>query len=118
MTFAPRPSRPSAGSVAAERRFRYLPAAKAELITAATRYEQEREGLGEKFLEAIDRALAIVVAAPERWPVAPRVSPRRGIHRHLLKRFPFAVIYRLVGDEVEVVAVAHHKRRPGYWARR
>jgi hypothetical protein len=75
--------------VAAERRYRYLPAAKAELITAATRYEQEREGLGERFLEAIDRALAIVVVGPERWPVAPRVSPRRGVHRYLLKRFPF-----------------------------
>jgi hypothetical protein len=29
------------------------------------------------------------------------------------------VIYRLIGDdELEVAAVAHHKRRPGYWAKR
>jgi hypothetical protein len=105
--------------VAAERRPHFLPAAQAELIHAATRYEQEREGLGAEFLRAVDRALGLVVAAPERWPLAPRVSPRRGARRYVLERFPYAVTYRLIGDhELEVVAVAHHKRRPGYWAKR
>jgi len=103
----------------ADRQPRYRPAAQAELIEAATRYEAASEGLGADFIKAIDDALAVVVASPERWPFAPRVSPRHRVRRYPLKRFPFAVVYRLVGeDELEVLAVAHQKRRPGYWTRR
>ena len=61
----------------------------------------------------------MVAAAPERWPLAPRVLASRGARKYLLERFPYVVIYRPVGDdEVEVVAVAHHKRRPRYWTER
>jgi plasmid stabilization system protein ParE len=105
--------------VAPDRRPRYRLAAQAELIEAATRYEAASDGLGADFINAIDDALAVVIASPERWPLAPRVSPRHRVHRYLLKRFPFSVVYRLVGeDELEVLAVAHQKRRPGYWTRR
>jgi hypothetical protein len=47
------------------------------------------------------------------------VSPRRGARRYILHRFPYGIIYRLLGDDVlEILAIAHHKRRPGYWGRR
>jgi toxin ParE1/3/4 len=105
--------------VAADRDPRYRPAAQAELIEAATRYEAAADGLGADFIKAIDDALAVAIASPERWPLVPRVSPRHRVHRYLLKRFPFALVYRLVGEgELEVLAVAHQKRRPGYWTRR
>ena len=57
---------PSGGFVA-DRQPRYRPAAQAELIEAATRYEAASEGLGADFIKAIDDALAVVVASPERW---------------------------------------------------
>ena len=105
--------------MAAERRARLHPAALAELIEGAAQYEEQREDRGVNFEKAVERAIALIVSAPERWPLAPRVSPRRGAHRYVLKHFPYDVIYRLVGaDELEVVALAHHKRRPGYWAKR
>jgi plasmid stabilization system protein ParE len=105
--------------VAAERQPRYRPAAQAELIEAATRYELAAERLGTTFIEAVDAALAVVLSSPERWPLVPRVSPRHRAHRYLLKRFPFSIIYRLVGEEeLEVLAVAHQRRRPGYWTKR
>jgi len=51
--------------------------------------------------------------APERFP---ELEP--GIRRRLvLHRFPYAVLYRLVGDEIQVVAIMHMRRRPGYWQR-
>ena len=76
------------------------------------------EGLGADFIKAIEDALAVVIVSPERWPLAPHVSPRHRVHRFVLKRFPFSVIYRLVGGaELEVLAVAHQKRRPGYWTK-
>jgi plasmid stabilization system protein ParE len=38
--------------------------------------------------------------------------------RYLLKRYPFIIVYRIAADRIEIVAVAHGKRRPGYWRRR
>jgi hypothetical protein len=36
----------------------------------------------------------------------------------MVGRFPFAVVYREISpEEIEVVAVAHFKRRPKYWSR-
>jgi len=34
----------------------------------------------------------------------------------VLRRFPFGVVYRVLAGEIQVVAVAHHRRKPGYWA--
>ena len=46
-------------------------------------------------------------------------SPERHSSRRLtLKPYPYAIIYRVSGDEVTIVAVAHAKKRPGYWAGR
>jgi hypothetical protein len=33
-------------------------------------------------------------------------------------RYPFSLVYILRGDDVEIVAVAHGRRRPGYWRSR
>jgi plasmid stabilization system protein ParE len=105
--------------VAADRHLYYLPAARAEFVNAASRYETAREGTGVRFIDTVEDALAMILAAPERWPLAPRVQPRRGARRYVLRRFPFSIIYRMVGeDDLEVIAVAHQKRRPGYWTRR
>ena len=35
-----------------------------------------------------------------------------------LHKFPYSLIYRLQGDVVRIIAVAHHSRRPGYWVGR
>ena len=40
------------------------------------------------------------------------------MRRLLVKRFPYQLIYRVEGDEIVIYAVAHQKRRPGYWRKR
>lgn len=45
-------------------------------------------------------------------------SLARGERRLLLRRFPYKLIYRPHADRIFIVAVAHHKRRDGYWRRR
>lgn len=42
----------------------------------------------------------------------------RDIRRFPLHRFPFALIYRIDGDRLRILAVAHRRRRPGYWSQR
>lgn len=94
-------------------RFRFHPAAEVDLNEAADWYEARREGLGLEFLQEIRGKIATLLEAPERWRLV------RGTRRVLLGRFPYAIVYREVSaDEIEIVAVAHFRRRPKYWARR
>lgn len=85
--------------------------AEEELFEAASRYESERPGLGQEFLDAVSQSLAFAVRFP-------RAAPRaRGPIRSLIvSRFPYSVLYRpLERGGLRVLAVAHHKRRPEYW---
>jgi toxin ParE1/3/4 len=83
-----------------------------DLRLAARWYEQQRHGLGAELVLAVDDAIATIVAAPQRWPVF------AGARRYIVRRFPFSVIYRVVDERIQIVAVAHHSRRPTYWGRR
>jgi plasmid stabilization system protein ParE len=68
-----------------------------------------------KFDAEFDRALAEIAQAPQRW-----VGGRpQGTRRCLLRKFPFLLIYReRSGGEIQIVAVAHTSRKPGYWKER
>jgi plasmid stabilization system protein ParE len=58
----------------------------------------------------VDRALAEIMQAPQRWAVAP--CSRR---RFVLRQFPFTLIYReQTSADIQIVAVAHASRNPGY----
>jgi len=93
--------------------FRFLPAAERELDEAAHWYEERREGLGLEFLTVVREKVFALMDAPSRWQMV------NGTRRALLEGFPFAVVYREVSDdEIEIVAVAHLRRRPKYWANR
>ena len=72
-----------------------------------------RAGLGDRFTATIEQAIETVHAAPQRWPL---VDQRH--HRYLVRRFPFFVFYRFDDHQVIIIAVAHRRRRPGYWSKR
>ena len=94
-------------------KFRFHPAAEAELAEAAEWYEAQREGLGLDFLASVRHRIFLVLENPQRWRLF------QGTRRVLLSRFPYAIVYREVAsDAIEIVAVAHFKRRPKYWVRR
>ena len=61
----------------------------------------------------VDRALADIASAPHRWAAAP-LSTRR----YLLRGFPCILIYREWEGHIQIVAVAHTSRKPGYWKKR
>lgn len=92
------------------KRYRLLDRAEAELMDAAFYYQEQVQGLGSDFLDAADKAFDEILEAPERWPVL-----RDEIRRHFITRFPYSVLYRVDPEEIVILAVAHHRRRPWYW---
>ena len=94
-------------------KLRILPPARLEMLDASAFYESRSDGLGDRFLNEIDRALAVILDAPKRWP-----QPFRGFHRYVLHDFPYGIFYKALKTEVVVVAIAHLHRRPGYWLHR
>lgn len=65
------------------------------------------------FVAAVDAAIEQVVLNPERFP---RASRRSQYCR--LTRYPFRIIFRVQGESITIIAIAHAKRSPGYWWRR
>jgi plasmid stabilization system protein ParE len=90
----------------------------ADLTAAGDWYETRRPGLGSDFAVEVERALAVIGENPTAWSGWPDASEELQIRRFLLSRFPFALAYTLETDRVIVLAVAHVKRRPGYWLSR
>jgi len=88
--------------------------AERELIDGARFYaEQANVDLGLAFVTEFERSLEILVAHPALgtpWSTKTRRFPFR--------RFPYSLIYRIEGDELRVIALAHQRRRPGYWSTR
>ncbi len=93
--------------------FRFLSAAEAELFEAAAYYEMQSQNLGENFLEIIEAAVAEIVEFPRTWP-----EIENGIHRRLIRRFPYSILYGIHDNEVVIVAIMHQKQKPRYWAER
>jgi toxin ParE1/3/4 len=89
--------------------------AREELLAAAAWYDDQRAGLSDEFLEAVDEILARVAAEPLSFP-RDRFDERA--RRALVTRFPFAAVFVVHGDELRVIAFVHAKRLPDYWTRR
>jgi plasmid stabilization system protein ParE len=88
----------------------FHPAALAEVEDAEAWYAAERVELDDAFVADLEATVARVASNPlafaERLP---------GIRQAQLRRFPYLLVFRLRGEDVEVVAVAHGHRAPRYW---
>jgi len=91
----------------------FHPEAEAELVAAAKFYEAGSTGLGTDFMGEVERATRALVAYSR---IGHRFSRR--LRRILVHRFPYGLLYRVESERIFVVAVAHARRRPGYWRHR
>jgi plasmid stabilization system protein ParE len=91
------------------------PEASTELEDAFRWYENKAEDLGHDFLEEIDRGIAAIRRMPTVWPL---YQKDLGVRRFLVHRFPFGILYRVISDEIQVIAIMHLRRKPGYWTGR
>ena len=100
------------------RGFYLLQPAERERDEAIGWYESERQGLGLQFLERYEAGVQRALRFPDAG--SPVTDPRlaREVRRHLLEQFPYDLVTTVADEHLVVVAVSHHKRRPGYWRRR
>ena len=86
----------------------------ADEIEEARRWYLELSDLAERaFLAEVDHAIEAILEAPERWP-----AHAAGTRRYVFPGFPYSIIYCVENSTINVVAVAHDRRRPGYWRER
>ena len=102
-----------ASVVPASKPYQFHPAALQEFEAADDWYAERSSDASAEFLSAIADALEKITSSSQRWP-----RYLHGTRRFVLQRFPFSVIYLDEPHVVRIVAVAHAKRKPGYWRRR
>lgn len=88
----------------------FHPHAADEMNCAALWYENQQKGLGKRFLASIQDCIQRIGVNPA---ICPEVCPH--FRRGLVQRFPFAVVYKVVEDDIQIYAVMHLHREPEYW---
>ncbi len=87
--------------------------ARAEADAAAAFYTTKRPGLAQRFLDDLEDTLRRIQRHPQAYR---RVEG--DVRKCKVAHFPYGVIYRIRSDSVEIIAVMHIRRSPGYWRQR
>ena len=90
--------------------FSFHPEAEKEFRAAIEYYENREVGLGYDFSVEVFTAVQNVVTHPHAWPVI-----EEDIHRCLVNRFPYCVLYTVEDAGIFILAVMHLRRHPDYW---
>jgi plasmid stabilization system protein ParE len=91
----------------------FNPAAREEFDEAFDWYAKRSREAAARFAAAVDVAIDAILQAPERF-----ATTSAGCRFARTKRYPYLVIFRQSTRGVVVVAIAHSRRRPGYWKSR
>lgn len=83
------------------------PEAEDDLKEAFSWYEDKRTGLGYDFLLQVDAGINFISRNPEIHPIE-----YKGTRKHVIKRFPYKIIYLTEEEKIIILAVIHGKRRP------
>lgn len=92
---------------------RLRPEAEQDLADAAAWYEEQRPGLGQRFLDEAQVTLAAIAERPLAYQLVHRTA-----RRAVLRRFPFGIFYCVEPDQAVVVGIFHGSRDPNSWKAR
>jgi len=95
------------------RKVAYLPEAEDDIDAAYQWYEQQRDGLGDRFLRALREAADDIQDNPNLYALF-----LHDIRAAPLRRFPYVVYYRDGPEGILVIAVQHGRRSNRAWQRR
>jgi toxin ParE1/3/4 len=86
------------------------PAALEELKEAKSFYNLKMVNLGDLFLVEITKGINTIKHSPKTWKKYDKYC-----RRFLLKKFPYAIIYRIKNNTIQIIAFMHFHRKPFYW---
>lgn len=92
---------------------KFHPDAAEEAEAARNWYEERSIVASRAFISELRHAVDQIAQPPEMWPTF-----ELDTRPYVFPKFPFNLIYSLVGNEIQIIAVAHSKRKPGYWKNR
>ena len=92
---------------------RLHPSAAEEVEAAFDWYLERSPRAAGAFLNQLNHAISRIQESPEAWP-----GYYHGTRRYIFSTFPFQVVYRDVDGNIEIIAIAHGRRRPKYWDKR
>jgi len=87
--------------------------AEKELFSAIEYYEERQPGLGLRFSEEVKATIERICAHPHVW-----ASIDSKTRRCLTSRFPYGILYRIIKDNIRIMAIMHLHRKPDYWSDR
>jgi toxin ParE1/3/4 len=89
------------------------PAAEGDIGDAFLWYRERNALAPDAFRAEVFDAIDGIAEAP-----LSRAADEEGNRKRVLRRFPYSVFYEVLGSTVNILAVAHHRRRPNYWRSR
>ena len=97
----------------ASKPLRFHPEAEEEHLASLSWYRERSLIAAINFQTALEEAVARIREAPQRWPIY-----FDNFRKYVLRQFPFSLVYQEFPSEIVIFAVAHGRRRPGYWRTR
>lgn len=94
---------------------RFEDEADVEYREAGRWYNSRASGLGIEFFDEVDATIRRIVDFPDAGVPAPRLPSDLSVRRLAVKRFPYHVVYLRLSGELRILAIAHDRRKPGYW---
>ncbi len=82
-------------------------------MAAVRYYEDCQHGLGRRFRLFVESAVQKIVESPFIYRIL-----KAPFRRYLLPKFPYSIVYSIEPDHIRIIAIAHNKRKPGYWSNR
>ena len=95
--------------------FDFHPEAQAEFAIDVDWYDTREAGVGGRFAQAVRAAIDDAVHDPAAWATWPGWEREPVMRSKGVTGFPYRVVYFVDDDVLTIVAVAHARRRPGYW---
>ena len=86
---------------------------RSEVEEAVAYFDEQREGLGERFEQDLSDTVTFVIERPLAGKPLSKL-----VRKFRLHTFSYNVIHAIDANEIVIIAVAHHRRRPGYWRNR
>ena len=77
-------------------------------------YESKQEGLGEAFLESLDKAKKAIISNPTTY----RLRYKKKVRGFVIKNFPYLILYIVAGQNIDVISVFNTNQNSGKWKRR